>query len=231
MFGSDQSLTYETWADIPSNIIDSVRSGQHQHSWPDQEEIHRNWIKVDVERLIQIVLPLVGKDGKLAGYLEGVSRLDEKSLRAQRDQVSNTALTAVIAVLVTALLLYPLLMAMLRQAVGLSSRLLNSNLSLMLSLGNAIANRDSDTDSHNYRVTFYAVALAEAMGLPKQDISALITGAFLHDVGKIGIPDSIMLKAGKLTNEKFDVMKTHVLLGIEIVEDNPWLKGAALTIR
>lgn len=231
VFGPDKALTYETWADIPPTIIDAVRSGQHQHRWPGRGEIHRNWIKVDGERLIQIVSPLVGKDGKIAGYLEGVGRLDEESLQAQREQVRNGALTAVIAVLLTALLLYPLLLAMLRRAVGLSSRLLDSNLSLMRSLGNAIAKRDSDTDDHNYRVTCYAVALAEAMKLPKKDISALIAGAFLHDVGKIGISDRILLKAGKLTHEEFEVMKTHVVLGIEIVEDNPWLAGAATTIR
>lgn len=44
---------------------------------------------------------------------------------------------------------------------------------------------------------------------------------------KIGIPDSILLKPGKLTAGEFEIMKTHALLGIEIVEDNPWLKGAA----
>ena len=54
---------------------------------------------------------------------------------------------------------------------------------------------------------------------------------FLHDVGKIGIPDNILLKPGKLTADEFDVMKTHPLLGIAIVADNPWLAGAALTIR
>ncbi|MBK8358499.1 MAG: HD-GYP domain-containing protein [Comamonadaceae bacterium] len=229
IFSPDRALIYETWEDIPIALINAAQTRQHE--WPGRGQSHRNWITVSGERLIQVVLPLFGKDGTLAGYLEGVSRLDTQTVQAQTEQVRNGALTAAVSVLATALLLYPLLLAMLRQAVGLSSRLLNSNLSLMRSLGNAIAKRDSDTDSHNYRVTCYAVALAEAMGLPKKDISALITGAFLHDVGKIGIPDSILLKAGKLTNEEFEVMKTHVLLGIEIVEDNPWLKGAALTIR
>jgi hypothetical protein len=138
VFGPDKALTYETWADIPPTIIGAVRSGQHQHRWPGRGEIHRNWIKVDGERLIQIVSPLIGKDGATAGYLEGVGRLDEESLQAQRDQVRNGALTAVVAVLLTALLLYPLLLTMLRRVVGLSSRLLDSNLSLMRSLGNAI---------------------------------------------------------------------------------------------
>ena len=229
VFSPDRTLIYETWEDIPAALITAARAAQHD--WPGQGQSHQNWIKVSGERLIQVVLPLFAKDGALAGYLEGVSRLDEKTLQAQAEQIRNAALTAAVSVLVTALLLYPLLLAMLRQSSGLSRRLLDANLSLMRSLGNAIAKRDSDTDAHNYRVTFYAVALAEAMALPKREISDLVVGAFLHDVGKIGIPDSILLKPGKLTVDEFEVMKTHALLGIEIVADNPWLAGAALTIR
>ena len=231
IFGSNQQVIYESWADISTEIKDAARSGRHQHVWPQRGESHQNWIDVAGERLIQVVLPLLGQNGNIEGYLEGVSRLDEQALREQREQVRNGALTAAISVLAAAFLLYPLMLAMLQRSTGLSRRLLDSNLSLMRSLGNAIAKRDSDTDAHNYRVTYYAVALAEAMGMPSKEIADLIVGAFLHDVGKIGIPDSILLKPGKLTAEEFEVMKTHALLGIEIVEDNPWLKGAALTIR
>jgi HD-GYP domain-containing protein (c-di-GMP phosphodiesterase class II) len=115
---------------------------------------------------------------------------------------------------------------LLGQTVALSSRLLESNLSLLRSLGNAIAKRDADTDAHNYRVTCYAVSLAEALGVGKETIAELVLGAFLHDVGKIGIPDQILLKPGRLTSEEFQVMKTHAMLGIEIVAGNPWLAGA-----
>ncbi|MFA6312288.1 MAG: HD-GYP domain-containing protein [Sterolibacterium sp.] len=230
VFGPDKTLIYETWEDVPAVLIDAAKT--RQHGWPAAVgQSHQNWIDVAGERLIQVVLPLIGQNGTLAGYLECIDRLDEQTLRAQREQVRNGALTAVVSVLVAALLLYPLLLAMLHRSVGLSRRLLESNLSLLRSLGNAVAKRDSDTDAHNYRVTFYAVALAEAMGFPKQDIADLVTGAFLHDVGKIGIPDRILLKPGKLTDDEFEVMKTHALLGIEIVADNPWLEGAGLTIR
>jgi HD-GYP domain-containing protein (c-di-GMP phosphodiesterase class II) len=231
VFGPDKTLIYETWEDIPPFLVSAVRAGQHQHDWPGPEQSHRNWIDVGEERLIQVVLPLFEKDGRLAGYLECIDRFDEETLRAQTDQVRNGALTASLSVLVTALLLYPLLLAMLRQSAERSRRLLDANLSLLRSLGNAIAKRDSDTDAHNYRVTLYAVALAEALDVSKGEIADLVVGAFLHDVGKIGIPDRILLKPGKLTTDEFEVMKTHALLGIEIVADNPWLTGAALTIR
>ncbi|TRZ99041.1 MAG: HD-GYP domain-containing protein [Rhodocyclaceae bacterium] len=229
VFNPGRVLIYETWQDIPAPLIDAARSRQHE--WPGRGQSHQNWIEVGGERLIQVILPLFGKNGTLVGYLEGVSRLDEQTLRGQRAQVRSGALTAALSVLVTAVFLYPLLLSMLRRSSGLSRRLLDSNLSLLRSLGNAVAKRDSDTDAHNYRVTLYAVALAEAMALPTPDIADLVVGAFLHDVGKIGIPDRILLKPAKLTDDEFVIMKTHALLGIEIVADNPWLGGAMLTIR
>ena len=229
VFNQGGKLFYESWAEIPKPFVDIVRL--RRHDWPASGSIHRNWIAVPDERLIQVVQAITGKNGNLVGYLEGTSRLDAEMLRAQRDQILSGILTAVASVFATTLLLYPLLLAMLRRSTNLARRLLDSNLSLVRSLGNAVAKRDSDTDAHNYRVTYYAVALAEAMGLPAKDISELVVGAFLHDVGKIGIPDGILLKPGKLTADEFAVMKTHPLLGIEIVADNPWLIGAALTIR
>jgi HD-GYP domain-containing protein (c-di-GMP phosphodiesterase class II) len=229
IFGKDKRLIYESWEDVPGVLIEASKSKQHE--WPGRGRSHTSWIEASDERLIQVVLPLFGADGELAGYLEGVNRLNRNTLETQRIQIRSGALTAAIIVLLTAIFLYPLLLAMLQRSAGLSRSLLDSNLSLMRSLGNAIAKRDSDTDAHNYRVTFYAVALAEAMELPRREIADLVAGAFLHDVGKIGIPDSILLKPGKLTDDEFRIMKTHALLGIEIVADNQWLVGALSTIR
>jgi putative nucleotidyltransferase with HDIG domain len=93
-------------------------------------------------------------------------------------------------------------------------------------LGSAIAKRDSDTNIHNYRVSIYAVHLAEAAGLSKDKILKLIAGAFLHDVGKIGISDSILLKPAKLTEQEFAIMKTHVTLGVDILTKSNWLQSA-----
>ena len=123
------------------------------------------------------------------------------------------------------------MLAMLRRSMGLSRSLLDSNLSLIRALGNAVAKRDSGTDAHNYRVTLYAIALAEALAVSAEDISHLVAGAFLHDVGKIGIPDHILLKGGALTPAELQIMQTHPVLGTEIVTGNPWLQEAAVIIR
>jgi len=99
-----------------------------------------------------------------------------------------------------------------------------SHLETLETLGAAIAKRDSDTGSHNYRVAYYAVRLSEATGAHFEQILDLIVGAFLHDVGKIGVRDSILLKPGRLTGEEFEEIKTHVPIGMDIVSRSAWLK-------
>lgn len=224
VFDIRKELAYETWANLPSGVAEGLRA--HRHDWPTQGKDHRNRIRIGDEHLIQVVIPLVRESGGLDGYLEGIYRLDDKTLANQKEQIFDGVLTAIVAVFATALLLYPLLLGLLRHATKLSERLLDSNLSLIRSLGNAVAKRDSDTDAHNYRVTLYAVALAESLRWPKQEIAHLIAGAFLHDVGKIGIPDRILLKPGKLTGEEFEIMKTHAILGLDIVAGNAWMNAA-----
>ncbi|MFZ2853812.1 MAG: HD domain-containing phosphohydrolase [Rhodocyclaceae bacterium] len=229
VFAPNAEILFDVWRPLPEPLKEVAR--QQRHPWPIPPGSHSRRIPVASEELVQVILPMTANDGRLAGYVEGISLVSRPALQERKLQTRWAALTASISVLAAALLLYPLMSGLLGRTVALSSRLLEANLSLLRSLGNAIAKRDADTDAHNYRVTCYAVTLAEAVGVGKETITELVLGAFLHDVGKIGIPDRILLKPGKLTVEEFEVMKTHALLGIEIVADNPWLEGAALTIR
>jgi len=103
---------------------------------------------------------------------------------------------------------------------------LDSHIAMMEALGRAIAKRDSDTGAHNYRVAWIAAGIAEHMGIEGHAMQALIAGSFLHDVGKIGIPDAILLKPGKLDDAEMTVMRTHVNQGKDIVLGAGWLDGA-----
>lgn len=228
VFRVDKTPAFEAWATIPPALLEASRKSFLD--WPATGQSRRLRVDIDGERLILVRLPLTTNDGRLAGYVDGVTRVDGEALAFQKQHARTSALISVTSVGLTTFLLYPLMLALLRRSSELSRNLLDSNLSLLRSLGNAVAKRDSDTDAHNYRVTLYAVGLAEHMCLPRNDIANLVTGAFLHDVGKIGIPDSILLKPGRLTQGEWEVMTTHVALGLEIVADNPWLDGAALTI-
>ncbi len=87
--------------------------------------------------------------------------------------------------------------------------------------------KDHSTAAHTWRVVLYARALAEKAGMAREFIERLTIGAALHDVGKIDIPDHILQKPGKLTDEEFAVIKTHTTLGHERLkrmgEDDPIL--------
>ncbi|MBK9160873.1 MAG: bacteriohemerythrin [Nitrosomonadales bacterium] len=85
------------------------------------------------------------------------------------------------------------------------------------SLGVASQFRDDDTGWHIMRMTNYAIAIAKAYGLPEEQRELLHIAVPMHDVGKIGIPDSILLKPGKLTPEEFKIMQTHTEIGVSIL--------------
>ncbi len=84
-------------------------------------------------------------------------------------------------------------------------------------LAKAIEYRDLGTSAHLVRMSRYAGVIADALGMPDDDIRALTSAAPLHDVGKIGIPDAILLKRSALTEEEFAVMRTHPLIGHDIL--------------
>ncbi|NPA72249.1 MAG: HD-GYP domain-containing protein, partial [Gammaproteobacteria bacterium] len=103
---------------------------------------------------------------------------------------------------------------------------LKANVEMLSLIGSAISKRDSDTDEHNFRVTLYAIQLAERMQLDTQHRQSLLKGAFVHDIGKIAISDNILLKPGKLTDDEFEQMKRHVKEGVDIIKSSLWLADA-----
>ena len=183
-------------------------------------------LMLDNALFLRIVRPSAGPGGVTA-YFEGIYQVEENRLHEIRGRVIQTMLTVLAVSLTTTVFLLPAVIGFNRHLVKLSGRLLRTNVDTLTLLGTAIAKRDSDTGSHNYRVTLYAVRLAEAAGLPTAAIRGLIKGAFLHDVGKIAIRDAILLKPGKLTAEEFDEMKTHVDHGGDIIARAAWLEDAA----
>ena len=90
---------------------------------------------------------------------------------------------------------------------------LDSAESVIVSLALTIEARDGTTDGHCQRLARYAVRLGLELGLPEEEIAALERGGFLHDIGKVGIPDGILLKPGRLTEREFAVMKQHTVIG------------------
>ena len=94
-------------------------------------------------------------------------------------------------------------------------------------LGRAIDLRDNETAGHSQRVCRYSLEIARAMGWSGKQLENLARGAYLHDIGKLGIPDGILLKPGPLTVDERKLMQQHVQIGFDVVKDIPFLAEAA----
>jgi putative nucleotidyltransferase with HDIG domain len=94
-------------------------------------------------------------------------------------------------------------------------------------LGGALDAKDAETEGHCQRVTAFTIRMAEAMGVDKVALRHIARGAFLHDIGKMGIPDSILRKPGPLTADERTVMRRHCDIGFDVLKRIPFLKEAA----
>jgi putative two-component system response regulator len=77
--------------------------------------------------------------------------------------------------------------------------------------------KDEDTAAHIHRISYYSEALARKLGLPEEEVKLIKLASPMHDIGKIGIPDSILLKPGQLTPDEFEIMKQHTIMGARIL--------------
>ncbi|RAU22074.1 hypothetical protein CU669_10330 [Paramagnetospirillum kuznetsovii] len=214
---------------MPKEIDEAIGAIDHSdHVFPRPGQSWYAPHHVGDRLYLRVVTGLADASGKTnLGYFEGVYHVTPARLTEARHAGFRTTILVILAVLATTGLLYPIILQLNRRLVKSARELLAANVGAIEMLGNAIAKRDSDTNSHNYRVTLYALRLAEAIALPPASVRSLIKGAFLHDVGKLAIPDSILLKPGKLDEMEFEIMKTHVSHGLDVVARFEWLKDAA----
>jgi cyclic di-GMP phosphodiesterase len=113
---------------------------------------------------------------------------------------------------------------MLRQALADLERSYDITLE---ALGDALDLKDAETEGHSKRVTAFTIAIARATGLPQEKVRIIARGAFLHDVGKMAIPDAILRKPGRLSPEEQAIMQQHALLGYQMLRKIPFLHEAA----
>ncbi|MDQ7835795.1 MAG: HD domain-containing protein [Humidesulfovibrio sp.] len=208
---------------------DEVRRFMDAHRFPfapGTQNRFRDIVRIAGRPHLHLGLAFTNSAGKNAAYVESLFAVSDKVLDDIAAGMLRSVVLAVLVVLATTLLLYPVIIRLLRRVTDLSVHLQESNLETLSVLGSAIAKRDSDTDQHNYRVAIYSVRLAEALGLDGAAIRPLLKGAMLHDVGKIGIRDAILLKPGPLTAAEFTEMQQHVQHGRDIVAQARWLSDA-----
>ena len=98
----------------------------------------------------------------------------------------------------------------------------------ILSIARTVDAKDSNTSKHSFRVSEYSVAIAKRLNYSDEKCENLRQMALLHDIGKIGIPDAILNKPSRLTDEEYEIMKTHVLKGGEILKDFTMIDNVSL---
>lgn len=94
-------------------------------------------------------------------------------------------------------------------------------------LGDALDLKDAETEGHSKRVTAFTIAIARAMGLSGERIRVIARGAFLHDIGKMAIPDAILRKPGALNPEEIAIMREHCFRGYQMLRKIPFLSEAS----
>jgi cyclic di-GMP phosphodiesterase len=97
-------------------------------------------------------------------------------------------------------------------------------------LGDALDLKDAETEGHSKRVTAFTIAIARAIGLTKDEIAVIARGAFLHDIGKMAIPDAILRKPGALDPEEVSIMREHCYRGYQMLRKIPFLEEAAAIV-
>ena len=102
---------------------------------------------------------------------------------------------------------------------------------VLQSIARMVEQRDSHTAGHCERLAFSAVALGVAMRLDSASLLSLYVGGYVHDVGKVGVPDSVLFKPGKLTEEEWEIMRAHPVRGEEICRPLKSLRTVLPLIR
>lgn len=224
-YDHDKKKLFEESLGLPQEVEHAIEKKKHTFLLGDQIEYMR--IFTGSSLFLKIVVPVINTDSKnIIGYFEGVYQVTGEEIRDIINGILLSVAQVILVVLLTSFILYPIIVLLNKKLLGLTDDLARANVGILNVLGSAVAKRDSDTSLHNYRVVIYAVRLAEECNLNHEQIANLIRGAFLHDVGKIGISDTILLKPGKLTPEEFEVMKSHVIHGVDIIKKYRWLRDA-----
>jgi len=184
--------------------------------------------------IVRIVLPIYKSAEKnnadLTGYIELGRDVPYWSKRQTKNVVIAIVVIAASAALIGGLILYPRILFLLRRNRESVQKVLDSHIQILESLGLAVAKRESGTGIHNYRVTWIAATLGESLGLTVPQLKNLIAGSFLHDVGKIAVPDQILLKPAKLTPEEMSIMQEHVNHGVDIVKNLGWFADSLCVV-
>ncbi|MBZ0156012.1 MAG: HD domain-containing protein [Alphaproteobacteria bacterium] len=222
---TDSSLT---GLSFPSNkhLLETLSSGTMRAEIEEMTDAENRALQGH-GKLLEMYLP-VWRKGKIAGVLE---------VYRKTPQISFLGTHNIIIVLLSLsipVLLYTLLYGQFKVAAGeillyhvelnkMYKSLARSYFDAVRGLTKALELRDMGTEGHSERVVAYSVSIGRRLNLEEREMSRLVIGSYLHDIGKIGVSDTILLKPGPLTHEERKIMETHTVKGYELIKDIDFL--------
>jgi putative two-component system response regulator len=156
-----------------------------------------------------LVVPMLDVDKYVVGVIQLINSMDENGNAApfkEEDEIILLSLASQAAVAVS--------------NTQLREELKEANLEMIHRLSVAAEFRDEDTALHIKRMSYYSHIIALGLGMSESDAEEILFTSPMHDIGKLGVPDSILLKPGKLTSEEFDEMKNHTVYGAQILKNS-----------
>lgn len=153
-----------------------------------------------------LVIPMKNNDGKIIGAFQAINKMTEKQKFTAKDLEHLRLASSYSAKSIETALLY--------------EEIINTQKDVIFSMAEIGESRSKETGNHVKRVAEYSRILAVHYGMPQNKAEILKMASPMHDIGKVGIPDSILKKPGRLTPEEFEVMKTHSQLGYEMLKNS-----------
>lgn len=217
-----------------SKLHEALASGETVVELESSDDDDSRYLR-DHGKLVDVYAPIIS-EGKVIGAVE-VYRAAPKFTLLKTHIALVLSITVILFIL-----LYLLLSGQFRRAttelLGYDeklekaySNLGHSYFDTIRSLIKALELRDMETEGHSERVVALSIFVGERLGIIKPDLDRLVLGSYLHDIGKIGVPDSILHKPGPLTTGEYEKIRSHVEKGLEIIGPIEFLEPAAEVIR
>lgn len=151
-----------------------------------------------------ITVPFVGNDGSIIGAYQAINKMTKEGVFTQRD-LEKLSLAASYA-------------GKSLESVMLHEEIVATQKEIIFRMGEIGESRSKETGNHVKRVAEYSRILALGLGLPEDEAEKIRMASPMHDIGKVAIPDAVLKKPGKLTDEEYEIMKTHTTIGYNLLK-------------
>jgi Response regulator containing a CheY-like receiver domain and an HD-GYP domain len=151
-----------------------------------------------------ITVPFVGNDGSIIGAYQAINKMTKEAVFTERD-LEYLSLAASYA-------------GKSLESVMLHEEIVATQKEIIFRMGEIGESRSKETGNHVKRVAEYSYLLALGLGLPQEEAEKIRMASPMHDIGKVAIPDAVLKKPGKLTDEEYEIMKTHTTIGYNLLK-------------